>query len=113
MVPNSKGKTPERLVAIDFEDCDLGDPMWDLAYLATNLELEQQVSLLEDLNAAHADEKRRARAYIPLAMVHCATCAALHGEMWAQNSKDLMERVKAITFLTESHNTTIEIYGRI
>ncbi|KAL9074361.1 MAG: hypothetical protein Q9161_002347 [Pseudevernia consocians] len=32
----------ECLLAIDFEKGDLGDPMWDLAYLTVNLELKRE-----------------------------------------------------------------------
>jgi len=80
------------LFAIDFEDCDLGDPMWDLAYLTVNLELESNSSLLTRLYRTSAEEERRVLDYIPLAMVHCATWAALHGESysWAQHQREVM-----------------------
>lgn len=84
------------LLAIDFEDCDLGDPMWDLAYLTVNLELEQEPYPLEHLYAASAEDRRRVRAYVPLAMAHCATWAALHGGLWAQHQKEVMERLRKL-----------------
>jgi len=54
--------------------------MWDLAYLTVNLELESNSSLLTRLYRTSAEEERRVLDYIPLAMAHCATWAALHGE---------------------------------
>ena len=86
----------ERLLAIDFEDCDLADPMWDLAYLTVNLELEHEPHSLEYLYGASAEDRRRARAYVPLAMAHCATWAALHGGPWARHQKDVMERLRKV-----------------
>ena len=87
---------PERLLAIDFEDCDLGDPMWDLAYLAVNLELEHEPHSLEYLYGASAEDTQRVRAYVPLAMAHCATWAALHGWPWAQHQKEVMTRLRVL-----------------
>ena len=84
----------DSLVAIDFEDCDLGDPMWDLAYLTVNLEMEFDSGLLERLYGVSDDERQRLRAYIPLAMAHCATWAAFHGEVWAQHYEDVMWRLR-------------------
>lgn len=86
----------ERLFAIDFEDCDLGDPMWDLAYLTVNLELEQRPYSLERLYGASAEDRQRLRAYVPLAMAHCATWAALHGELWVQHQEEVMKRLREV-----------------
>ena len=90
----ASGCKPERLLAIDFEDCNLGDPMWDLAYLAVDLKMEQETSSLACLYRATAEDKRRIRAYVPLAMAHCATWTALHGEAWGQHHGEVMERLK-------------------
>ncbi|MCJ1457684.1 hypothetical protein MMC28_008053 [Mycoblastus sanguinarius] len=86
----------ESLFAIDFEDCDLGDPMWDLAYLTVNLVMERKPYALEYLYGAGAEGRRRIRAYVPLALTHCATWAALHGVAWAQHQKELMERLREV-----------------
>ncbi|KAM0802118.1 kinase-like domain-containing protein [Usnea florida] len=94
MLRRASGHKPERLLAIDFEDCNLGDPMWDLAYLAVNLEMEQETYSLACLYHATAEDERRMRAYIPLAMAHCATWTALHGEAWGQHHEEVMERLK-------------------
>ncbi|KAL8800857.1 MAG: hypothetical protein Q9182_004877 [Xanthomendoza sp. 2 TL-2023] len=83
----------ERLLAIDFEDCDLADPMWDLAYLTVNVEMEREPYLLWDRYGATLDEKRRARAYIPLAVVHCATWAAMRGGPWVRHQNEMMVRI--------------------
>ena len=86
----------ECLRAIDFEDCDLGDPMWDLAYLKVNLELENDSDSLETLYRASVEERRRLRAYVPLAMAHCATWAALHGGVWVKHQEELLERLRIV-----------------
>lgn len=96
LVRQASRHQPERLLAIDFEDCDLADPMWDLAYLTVNLEIEQDSYILETLYGASAEEKGRVRAYVPLAMAHCATWAALHGGLWAQHQKEIMERLRDV-----------------
>ncbi|KAL8789299.1 MAG: hypothetical protein Q9213_001222 [Squamulea squamosa] len=83
-----------RMMAIDFEDCDLGDPMWDLAYLIVNLELEGVSSEVEDLYGVTMRERRRVLAYIPLAMAHCATWAAIRGAPWIQHCREIMGRLK-------------------
>lgn len=87
------GGYPEHLMAIDFEECDLGDPMWDLAYLIVNLELEHHPYRLADLYGATSHERVRVGAYIPLALAHCATWAALRGGAWVQHYKELMGRL--------------------
>ena len=87
---------PEQLLAIDFEDCNLGDPMWDLAYLAVDLRMEQETSSLACLYRATAGDERRIQAYVPLAMAHCATWTALHGEAWGQHHEEVMGRLKAM-----------------
>lgn len=93
MLRHASRDDPQSLLAIDFEACDLGDPMWDLAYLTVNLELERDPYSLEHLYGASAEDRRRLRAYVPLAMAHCATWAALHGESWAQHQKEVMIRL--------------------
>ncbi len=42
--PAKTGCCSEKLMAIDFEECDLGDPMCDLAYLIVNLGMERAQS---------------------------------------------------------------------
>lgn len=96
MLQHASVGIPERLLAIDFEDCNLGDPMWDLAYLAVNLELEQNPDSLGLFYGASEEEMRRVRAYVPLAMAHCATWAAIRGGAWTQHQEELMERLKAV-----------------
>ena len=49
MLTRSSRGDSKCLLAIDVEDCDLGDPMWDLAYLTVNLELEHGPYVLEYL----------------------------------------------------------------
>ncbi|KAG8527600.1 uncharacterized protein KY384_007753 [Bacidia gigantensis] len=58
-----------RLLAIDFENCDLGDPMWDVASLAADLEHKTQFALLK-VHGATEEEKRRLRIYLPLVKAH-------------------------------------------
>ncbi|KAI4279922.1 MAG: hypothetical protein L6R38_004862 [Xanthoria sp. 2 TBL-2021] len=86
----------ENLMAIDFEECDLGDPMWDLAYLIVSLELEHDPYDLEDLYDATLRERRRVQAYIPLAMIYCATWAAVRGGPWERHCKELMGRLNGL-----------------
>ncbi|KAL8657465.1 MAG: hypothetical protein Q9226_001894 [Calogaya cf. arnoldii] len=85
-----------KLIAIDFEDCSLGDPMWDLAYLIVNLEMERKPEELEDLYGVNVLERGRVRAYIPLAMVHVAAWAAVRGGAWEQHCKEIMVRLKKV-----------------
>ena len=85
-----------KLLAIDFEDCDLGDPMWDLAYLTVNLEFEGTPLALADLYGADMDEQRRLRAYVPLAMAHCVTWAGVQAGMWVRHQSELMERLRHV-----------------
>ena len=92
----SSGDGGGRLLAIDFEDCDLGDPMWDLAYLTVNLELEGTPLALADLYGAHGDERRRLRAYVPLAMAHCATWAGVQAGLWARHQSEVMGRLREV-----------------
>ncbi|KAL9023191.1 MAG: hypothetical protein Q9180_008337 [Flavoplaca navasiana] len=86
----------EKLMVIDFEESDLGDPMWDLAYLIVNLEMDQAPHQMETLYGVTSDERLRVRAYIPLALAHCATWAAVRGGAWMQHSMELTERLKGI-----------------
>ena len=85
-----------KLLAIDFEDCDLGDPMWDLAYLTVNLELEGTPLALADLYGAKADERRRLQAYVPLALAHCATWAGVQAGLWVRHQGEVMERLRNV-----------------
>lgn len=84
----------ERLLAIDFEDCDLGDPMWDLAYLTAHLQLEQDSYPLEHLYGASAEDRQRFRVYVPLVMAKFATWSSLQGGPWAQHQQEVMERLR-------------------
>ena len=84
------------LRAIDFEDLDSGDPMWDLAYLTVNLELEKSPDGLWSLYGAIGEEKRRLGAYVPLAMAHRATWAALRGGAWLKHQEELLERLRGV-----------------
>ena len=68
--------------------------MWDLAYLIVNLEMEETPRLLLELYATSEDEGDRVHAYIPLAMAHCATWAAVRGGVWTQHQHDLLRRVR-------------------
>ncbi|KAL8889348.1 MAG: hypothetical protein Q9215_003377 [Flavoplaca cf. flavocitrina] len=86
----------DKLMAIDFEESDLGDPMWDLAYLIVNLELEQAPHPMETLYGVTSDEQLRVRAYVPLALAHCAIWAAERGGAWVQHFRELMERLKGV-----------------
>lgn len=84
---------------IDFEACDLGDPMWDLAYLIVNLELEHHPYKLADLYGVTPHERVRVGAYIQLALAHCATWAAMRGGgPWVQHYKELMERLHKVLY---------------
>ena len=82
------------LRVIDFEDCDLGDPMWDLAYLVVSLELEENPVSLGNMYGVSGEEARRMKAYLPLAMAHCATWAALHGGVWMKHQEEVMGRLR-------------------
>lgn len=64
--------------------------------MAVNLELEFKPYALERLYGASAEDGRRVRAYIPLALAHCATWAALYGGEWAQHQNELMERLRKV-----------------
>ena len=86
----------KKLLAIDFEDCDLGDPMWDLAYLTVNLEFERTPLALAELYGASVDERRRLRAYVPLAMAHCATWAGVQAGSWDRHQAELMQRLRHV-----------------
>ena len=80
---------------IDFEQLNLADPMWDFAYLAVNLELEKDFSAWGHLYGASMEESQRVGAYIPLAMVHCATWTALQGGGgWTTHQEKLIERLR-------------------
>ena len=86
----------KKLLAIDFEDRDLGDPTWDLAYLTLNLELEGRPLALADLYGADGEERRRLQAYVPLALAHCATWAGVQAGLWVQHQGELMERLRDV-----------------
>ena len=96
MLRHACNRFSERLLAIDFEDCNLGDPMWDLAYMAVNLELEQSPDSLGLIYGASKEEMQRVQAYVPLAMAHCATWAGIRGGAWTQHQEELMERLKIL-----------------
>ena len=93
---SSSSSSGGRLLAIDFENCDLGDPMWDLAYLTVNLELEGTPLALADLYGADRDERRRLRAYVPLAMAHCATWAGVQAGLWVRHQSEVMGRLREV-----------------
>lgn len=94
MLEQNNDQKNNRAVAIDFENLDLGDPMWDFAYLTVNLDLERQPLALADLCGATMEERRRLRAYCPLAMAHCATWAGIHGLLWRKYSRGLIVRMR-------------------
>ncbi|TAQ86120.1 hypothetical protein B7494_g5550 [Chlorociboria aeruginascens] len=68
------------LWAIDFEDCNFGDPMWDLGYLTANLMLEPLD--LADMYGCDAEERGRLEAYYYLAIGHYALWSAIRGPLW-------------------------------
>lgn len=82
------------LTAIDFENCGIGDPMWDIAYLTVNLGLEQTPLVLADLYGVNDFGCARVRAYVLLAMAHCATRAATRGEPWKVHHEEMMGKMK-------------------
>lgn len=72
-----------RLWAVDSENVDLGDPMWDLAYLSVNLEMEPLG--LAEVYGSTEEDRNRLGAYYPLAIAHCATWSITHGQLWFQH----------------------------
>ncbi|KAL9088209.1 MAG: hypothetical protein Q9165_006336 [Trypethelium subeluteriae] len=86
----------DQYMAIDFENTDLGDPMWDLAYLTVNLDLEREPLALADAYHTTTEERRRLNAYCLLAITHCATWSAIHGAPWVKHRRDLMARLRQI-----------------
>ena len=90
-------QTPSRgseLTAIDFENCGMGDPMWDVASLTVNLGLQETPLALANLYGVNDFGCRRVRAYVLLAMCHCATWAATRGEAWKAHREDMMVTLK-------------------
>jgi thiamine kinase-like enzyme len=81
-----------QLWAIDFENCDLGDPMWDLAYLTLNLRLKPLD--LADQYGCTVEEKSRLPMQYLVAIAHCATWSAIHGPQWATHYRDMMDRLQ-------------------
>ena len=82
------------LTAIDFENCGMGDPMWDVAYLTVNLGLQETPLALANLYGVNEFGCKRVQAYVFLAMCHCATWAATRGEAWRAHHADMMVRLK-------------------
>ena len=82
------------LTPIDFENCGMGDPMWDVAYLTVNLGLQQTPLALATLYCVNESGCSRVRAYVLLAMSHCATWAATQGELWRAHHEEMMEKLK-------------------
>lgn len=95
MLRHTTGRS-EELLAIDFEDCDLGDPMWDLACLTVSLELEGIPLALADLYGANVDERRRLRAYVPLAMAQCVSLAGVQAGVGVRDQFELMGRLRGV-----------------
>ncbi|RKK66776.1 hypothetical protein BFJ69_g15099 [Fusarium oxysporum] len=81
-----------RLWAIDLENVDLGDPMWDLAYLSVNLEMEPLG--LAEVYGSMKEDRNRLGAYYLLAIAHCATWSITHGQLWFQHYRELMVRLR-------------------
>ncbi|KAL9078856.1 MAG: hypothetical protein Q9157_002226 [Trypethelium eluteriae] len=73
-----------RHMAIDFENADLGDPMWDLAYFTVNLELEREPLALASAYSTTMEERRRLSAHCLMAIAHCATWSAIQGAPWVK-----------------------------
>ncbi|EPE28215.1 Protein kinase-like (PK-like) [Glarea lozoyensis ATCC 20868] len=80
------------LWAIDFEDCDLGDPMWDLGYLTANMGLEPLD--LAGIYGCNMEQKKRLEVFYYLAIGHCAVWSAIHGPLWTQHYRDCMLRLR-------------------
>lgn len=81
-----------RLCCIDFEDMNLADPMWDLAYFTANLELAP-LGLADTYGCTDA-ERARLEALYPLAISHFATWAATRGPQWTQHVEDCLQRLR-------------------
>lgn len=81
------------LTAIDFENCGMGDPMWDVAYLTVNLGLQETPLVLANLYGVNDFGCTRVRAYVLLAMCHCATWAATRGEAWRAHHEEMMGKL--------------------
>lgn len=64
--------------------------------MAVNLELEQRPNSFGVISGASEEEMRRVQAYVPLAMAHCATWAAIRGGAWTQHQEELMKRLKVV-----------------
>ena len=88
----------EKLWAIDYEECNLGDPMWDLGYLTATLELERYA--LADKyggNGCTTDERDRLGYHYFVAMAYCGTWRAIRIELdpkWKKLHHDCMARLR-------------------
>ncbi|KAG8527218.1 uncharacterized protein KY384_008648 [Bacidia gigantensis] len=91
-----QGEDGNQVVAIDFEDCDLADPMWDLAYFTVNLGRENCPRTLMELYGVSKEEERRYRAYLPLAVAHCAAWAGMRGGDWLKHCGEMMVRLRTL-----------------
>ena len=77
----------EKLWAIDYEECNLGDPMWDLAYLTATLELDKHALIRGYGCEEKEEEKNRLGYYYILAIAYCGTWRATHikdGSTWGE-----------------------------
>jgi thiamine kinase-like enzyme len=81
-----------QLWAIDFENCDLGDPMWDLAYLTLNLGL-QPLGLARQYGCT-AGEGERLQGHYFVAIAHRAVWSAVHGLLWVKHYQELMAQLR-------------------
>ena len=81
-----------RLWAVDYEECNLGDPMWDLAYLTATLELERYE--LAESYGCTAEQRMRLGYYYFLAIGYCGTWRATHGRVWERLHHDCMARLR-------------------
>lgn len=101
----------EKLIAIEFEECDLGDPMWDHAYLVVNLEMERDPEQLEILYDINLEERSRLRAYLPLPLARCATWTIMENLGLSINGKVLMERLGQLTGYLSRPKSTDTVGG--
>ena len=81
-----------KLWAIDYEECDLGDPMWDLAYLTATLEIDRYA--LVERYGCKPEEEDRLGYYHFLAMGYYGTWRATHGPSFANLHRDCMIRLR-------------------
>jgi thiamine kinase-like enzyme len=93
------------LWAIDFEDCNLGDPMWDLGYLTANLMLEPLA--LAEIYSCDPKEKERLEAYYYLALGHFAVWSATHRPLWVQHFQNCMTTLRQAWTYSSSNSEQI------